>query len=337
MPYLSLENRVTCTVLHQEGWTQKRIAERIGCSQNAVSLAIRRHQQTGSHQNRPKSGRPRVSCARDDRILIRDSMSNRRSTVPQLRVRWKQHGVNASDTTVRRRLSVNGIHARIPRKKPFLTQRHKDLRLNFAREHEDWTWVDWSVVLFSDESKINLYQHDGTSYVHRRAGEDMLPECITHTRKFGGGGVMVWGVMSYRGVGMLKTIRGTLNGTGYIDVLGDFLVPSAHMLGYADSYIFQEDNAPCHKARIVTEWKENAGITTLAWPPQSPDLSPIENLWSSVARDVREDNCANLQQLEACIHRKWDLVSPDTCSNLIRSMPRRIRAVIDARGGHTRF
>ena len=84
-----------------------------------------------------------------------------------------------------------GFNSRVARKKPKLTIRHKQLRLDFAREHQDWTWVDWSVVIFTDESRFTLYHNDGSSYVRRRVGEALLPECIASTVRFGGGGVMV--------------------------------------------------------------------------------------------------------------------------------------------------
>lgn len=337
MPQLSLEKRIQCVTLCEEGYTQREVADRLQCSQSAVSMAVNRQQQTGSHSNRPKSGRPRVSTAREDRVLVRDSLAHRVATIPELCARWNQQGVASSNSTVRRRLQERGLNARRPRVKPLLTQRHRRLRLDFAREHSDWTWVDWSVVLFSDESKFNLYHHDGRQVVRRRPGEEYLPQCIAPSVKYGGGGVMVWGVMSARGIGTLKTITGTLKGTTYIDILGDYLVPAAHFMGYGDRFIFQEDNAPCHKARIVTEWKNNEGITTLPWPPQSPDLSPIENLWGIVASGIRMEQPVSLNELEATVHRQWARITPPTCMNLIRSMPRRIQAVIDARGGHTKY
>ena len=337
MPQLSVEDRVTCTVLYREGWTQKRIAAHLGCSQNAVYLAIRRRQATGTHENRPKSGRPRISTPRDDRYLVRQCQGNRTLSVPALQTLWHQHGVTSSLTTVRRRLQSHGLNGRRPRKKPLLSRRNINQRLQFAREHQDWTWVDWSVVLFTDESKFNLYHNDGRDFVRRRKGEELLPHCIAPTVKFGGGGVMVWGAMSARGTGTLKTITGRMNGEGYIDILGDQLIPSAHLLGYGQHFILQDDNAPCHRARIVNEWKEAEGIRTLQWPAQSPDLNPIENLWSDLGRAVRGDHCVTLRELDECLHRHWDQIGRQTCMNLVRSMPRRIQAVLDARGGHTSY
>ena len=75
--------------------------------------------------------------------------------------------------------------------------------------------------------------------VRRRVGEALLSECIAPTVKFGGGGVMVWGALTARGPGLLKTVRGNLNGIRYINIFGDCMVPSAHLHAYRDYYIFR--------------------------------------------------------------------------------------------------
>lgn len=154
---------------------------------------LQRFKETGTHAPRPKSGRPKVSGARDDRLLVRASIQNRKLTVPALRLAWQQAGVTASDTTVRRRLSAAGLNGHVAVKKPLLTARHRQLRLEFARRHEQWSWVDWSCVLFTDESKFNMFQSDGRVYIRRRTGERFKDDCVVPTVKFGGGGVMVWG------------------------------------------------------------------------------------------------------------------------------------------------
>ena len=306
-------------------------------SRSTVYHTLRRYKDTGSHEDRARSGRPKVSTERDDRLLVRASLRDRRATVPELRRHWQASNVIASRTTVRRRLQDVGLHGHLAVKKPLLTPRHKALRLAFAREHEDWSWVDWSPVLFSDESKFNLFQSDGRVFVRRRSGERLRSDCVASTVKFGGGGVMMWGAMSYRGPGLLYRIDGRLNALGYIDILGDYAVPSAHLLGYGDNFIYQDDGAPCHRAKIVNEWKEENNFQCLDWPPQSPDLNPIENLWRDIKVDLRNMRSHNLRELEANVKACWDRVTAMQCRKLVRSMPRRIQAVLKANGGHTKY
>ena len=127
---------------------------------STVYPALKRYELTGSHHDRPKSGHPRGSSERDDRSLIRASLRNRKSTVPDLRLAWQESNVFASNTTVRRRLQVAGLSGHLAVKKPLLTARNKQRCLQIAREHLQWSWVDWSTVLFTDESKFNMFQSD---------------------------------------------------------------------------------------------------------------------------------------------------------------------------------
>lgn len=299
--------------------------------------ALERHQVSGQDSDLPRTGRKRSTTARDDRVLVRASLQNRKRTVPELCALWEAAGVSRSDSTVRRRLAEADLNAYRAIKKPLLTDRHKNLRLNFARAHQDWTYVDWSCVVWSDESKFNLFQSDGPVYVRRRAGEEFRADCVVPTVKFHGGNVMMWGAMTFRGTGFLKKVSGRLCARDYINILRDCAVPTAHMLGYGDQYWFQDDGAPCHRAKIVSEWKEEHDMMCLDWPPQSPDLNPIENLWGDIKRSLKKQAPSNLRELEANVVDIWNKIAVERCETLVRSMPSRITAVLQANGGYTKY
>ena len=222
-------------------------------------------------------------------------------------------------------------------KKPLLTARHRRLRLEFAREHLNWNWVDWSVILWTDESRFTMFQSDGPTFVRRRPGEQLRNDCVVPTVKFGGGGIMMWGAMSFRGTGFLTRVVGNLNGAGYINIHSDSAVPVAHYLGYGDNFILQDDGAPCHRAKKVNDWKEEQCIRTLVWPPQSPDLNPIENLWWDVKKGLRTMQSRNANELEANVRQCWGNIPVQRCEKLIKSMPRRIHAVMKTHGSYTKY
>ena len=101
---------------------------------------LKRVRESGSVNDRPHSGRPRLSSARENRELVRISLRDRRLTSTQLKREWSETSqVSSSSRTVRRRLDDTGLYGRVARKKPLLTDRHKLIRLNWAKEHKNWS------------------------------------------------------------------------------------------------------------------------------------------------------------------------------------------------------
>ena len=123
------------------------------------------------------------------------------------------------------------LHGHVAKKKPLLTPCHRELCLRFAREHSNWTCLDFANVLWTDESRLTLFQTDGPTFVRRRHGETLHQDCVAPTVKYGGGGIMMWDAMSYNGTAFLTKVNGNLNGAGYINILENSAIPSAHLLG----------------------------------------------------------------------------------------------------------
>ncbi len=196
--------------------------------------------------------------------------------------------------------------------------------------------TQWSKVLFSDESKFCISFGNQGPRVWRKSGEAQIPCCLKSSVKFPQS-VMIWAAMSSAGVGPLCFLKSTVNAAIYQEILEHFMLPSADKL-YGDAdFIFQQDLAPAHTAKGTKSWFNDHGVTVLDWPANSPDLNPIENLWGIVKRKMRDTRPNNADDLKATVKATWASIPPQQCHKLITSMPRRIEAVIKAKGASTKY
>ena len=199
----------------------------------------------------------------------------------------------------------------------------------------------WKKVIFSDETKIEI-GNNRKVYVWRKVDERLRPECNglyqgrNYKTKFS---VMFWGCISYYGVGTLTPVVGNLNSEKYINILDDNLWPGIAQHFPTSHYIFQEDNAPCHVSRRTNQWKTENDIPTLEWPPQSPDLNIIENVWKVIKTKIqrRIDDIRNAEDLKTVVAEIWTSLQLHYIRSLYDSLPRRLRVVLRARGNITKY
>jgi hypothetical protein len=100
-----------------------------------------------------------------------------------------------------------------------------------------------------------------------------------------------------------------------------------------------DDNARPHSWRAVTAYLQSEAVTSVPWSAMSLDLNPIELIWDMLCRRIhaREPPVQNICQLEAALHREWLQISQQDIRRLTGGMRRRVEAVIQARGGYTRY
>lgn len=248
------ENKKTEIVtLRKQKLSIREISKKVGYSKSSVAEFLKKYDLTRSVERKTGSGPRRKTSSAEDRLLKRMSLQDRFKTAEHIRKEFVEaSGTVVSTRTVRRRLRAAGLCGRSPAKKPLLTKKMREKRLKWARDHENWTEGDWKKVIFSDESKFNIFGSDGMQYVRRRTGERYSDECIRRTVKHGGSR-MVWGCFSFHGIGQLALIGGTVNGIKYKTILKEHLVPSLEQ-HYSEEtdLIFQDDSAPCHRARLVS-------------------------------------------------------------------------------------
>jgi transposase len=128
-----------------------------------------------------------------------------------------------------------------------------------------------------------------------------------------------------------------MNGTRYRKVLEDKLEFFMHQ---HQTTHFLQDGAPCNTSKIVTKWfADRPTIQLIKWPGNSPDLNPIENVWSWMKQKLRDSSAKNLDEWRREILELWNLRMDDIqyLKSLVKSMPRRLQEVIDREGWTTKY
>lgn len=319
--------------LYSQGSSQKDISELLSIHKSSVSRIIKRNRETGIVEVIHKGGVKKKTTPRQDAYLLRAMRRDPFLSATQLQGKCN---LEVSTRTIRRRMFEAGYRAMRPAKKPLVSERNRVKRLQFATAHRDWTQIMWRRVLFSDESKFNMKGADGNIRVRRPPGARDDYRYCRKTVKYGGGSIMVWGAFSYTGVAPLHRIEGIMNAGMYKDILSDVMLPYAEW-EMPIRWIFQQDNDPKHTAKIVKNWFSQNGVEVMEWPPQSPDLNPIENLWHIVDRQVDRSSVRNKEDLYRKVKAAWDAIDEATIHRLIDSMSRRCLAVVQNNGFPTKY
>jgi hypothetical protein len=206
--------------------------------------------------------------------------------------------------------------------------------------HQNWTLEDWKQVIWSDETKINRLGSDGRKWAWKKAGEGLTDRLVQGTLKFGGGSLMMWGCMFWEGCGYACQIEGKMDADLYTSILEEHLGASLEYYEKeGEDFIFQHDNDPKHTSKKTKTWLQDNQIKVLPWPAQSPDLNPIEHLWTHLKKQLEEYNepPKGILELWERVDKEWNKIDAVVCQNLIESMPRRVEAVIKAKGSYTKY
>ena len=313
----------------QNGMLQKEISIKYGIHKSTICRIIKSRNIDTVH----KGGRPRATTAREDR-KIRNFFTKFPTAVP--REAKTEISLDVSLSTIKRRAREYGLRSYRCTKKPYVSEKNRKARLQFARSHLNWTPQQWKNILWSDESKFNLQGSDGRCYIRRPRGEKYNPRYTTATVKYGGGNIMVWGCFSGHGIGPIHRITETMTATIYRDLLSSLMLPYAEW-EMPLSWAFQHDNDPKHTARVVKTWLEEHQVNVMSWPPQSPDLNPIGNMWMIAKRNIGKRVFRNGEELFVELEKQWNSIPNEYIEKLISSMPKRCSEIIKNKGYATKY
>ena len=240
-------------------------------------------------------------------------------------------------TTLMRYLNSHGLQRTKAKRNILLREVNKAKRIAFCREMLTRSDDELKRILWSDETMVK--SHPNGEWVFYRARRDQ-PDIVSPRVQQGGSGQMLWGCMSFYAYGPLRTITGKITGQKYLELLRDVVKPEMDIsVLYGRVLTFQQDNAKAHKTAPVMEYLENWGYEVLNWPPQSPDLSPIENIWNVMkmrlkARRPRPRTQATMRD---AMHEIWEELEDNIRMDLILGFRKRCEDCIKNKGGLVRL
>ncbi|GFW95055.1 transposable element Tcb2 transposase [Trichonephila clavipes] len=242
-------------------------------------------------------------------------------------------GRQVSRFTVARRLHKGGLFAHRPERSLPLKVDHRCHRLQWCREHKNWTTDQWSRVLVTDESRFSTRSNSQRVLIWREIGTRFYPSNIKERHHYAGPGVLGWvGIMLNGRTELHIFDRGSVIGDRYCE---EVLLPHVRLFRGATGpdFIFMDDNARPHRTLAVEELLESEDITRMDCPAYSPDLNPLEHVWNALGRRIaaRLHHPENTQQLKQMLIEEWALLPQEMLHQQDLSMRRRCEATIAQR------
>jgi len=336
-----------------------KIAKSTGVAKSTVRAVIKR----GQAHDAPRSGRPTKVTAisrkivekvvdDDSRLPLHDITNEANKAIAKTTSQILGH------TTVDTILRNAPFKLIKPRKKPFWRKGQKAKRKEFANRRQRWNLNQWKKVVFVDESTIEYNPNPIGEKIRIRPGHELDESNLQASFKSGRTNIGVYAAIAYgRRTELImvrkrtpkertsKTDRLGLNANQYANEIHEpHLIPFMETFPDTPDHLFlAADGAPWHKGAKNRKLREDCGYATLPWPPNSPDLNPIENAWLVLKSRLRSRWGDSTQRphsaeelfIEAC--EEWEKIPQETIDNWIEGMPRRMKAVLDANGGHTKW
>lgn len=310
-----------------------------GVSKSTVN---RMKRQVNPNYTRQSAGRRSLVPASTHNIVRLKLRSGQLRCVDHVQSYLRSIGYLAGYYTVRKLIKKIGFRCKKKTTTAALNITQMRQRYHWARKHRDWKVEDWKKVIFSDESRINLWGSDGIEYTYQYKDDSKRFFNYKSKRQQGGGSLMVWGCMTALGPGYAcRLLEKSMNSDLYQHVLGTTYFDTLHYYGLQhEDVIFQQDGATCHTSDPTYNWMDKKGMIYMKdWPSSSPDMNPIEHLWHQIKSrlDKYPNKPSNVDQLWERFDFEWNKFNQNTMEPYYNSYPKRIRAVIKARGGYTSF
>ena len=368
MKQLSEEMRYEIVSSMKKHGNIKRVSKLVGCTEETVSKWWRRYSATGGVSPKKSPGRKPLLTPAAREHALELLASNELGGASSVAKHLKDQGI--TQKVVSRRTITRGarkaaaqrgrklVHLRGKPKKG-MTEKTRLKRLKFAKANLN---REWRHVLFTDRCKFHFkypgsvvrpsrWVLSGSRVPQKTIFAPSHPQCLNVYAGISKYGVTKMHVVA--GSSKHKTQHTNLKGgeaknitqSEFAEVLQKTLLPEGRRVFSAaglSSWTLQLDGDKAHNkvGLVVEEWNEAKGASVQVlpeWPPNSPDLNPIENLWSWIQCEVNKKGCKSFQEFSQEVKKQLSQVKPKHLANYYKSMKKRMRLVIENDVGYTGY
>lgn len=345
-----LMRRMEVKRLMNKGYSPRKIVRRTGEHTSFVYRWVTRFKMGESFQDRSnRRGSSRFNTPEFKQVIAqvvedtegKASLKQVTATVNQI-LQTHDSFRTFTTSTIRKEMGALGYQAYVRPRKSLMPESAQKRRLKRAQDQVGKD--EYKSTLFSDECHIELNGIQRRRFQWRKSRDQVVPIEKGRSKLV----VKIWAAISYTGRTALH-FYDTMNSKTYCEILTTSVASKAQMrrlFPNGGKWIFQQDGASSHSAKATTAWLEKKKINFMScgraknavWPSYSPDLNPIEHLWSIlkdiVNRQHLETKIKTLDELKTCVTRAWNSISQSVIQRCFDSLPSRYQKVIDANGGH---
>ena len=307
--------------LHEEGDSIKVIANKMNINRNTVSKWINRY--INSNMGRiTGSGRPTI-CSNDVILAVQNEVNNNKYiNLREIKKNLADINIVLSTYTIKKVLNEHGYMYQRHTKVFPLSEEHKSKRLKFAITYLNFNWSD---VIFSDEVSfwINI---PPKRWCNKHITEDH-DVTFKHPSK-----INAWGSICVGKSFNLNLFTEIMNAKKYVEILNKSFIGK-----YTENLFFLFDNDPKHKSIKANNFIKKNKIKKIDFPPNSPDLNPIENIWALLKKRLAKYHYVSMESFKVAIENEWHNICTDTIKNSILSMNERLQLIIDNRGEYINY
>ena len=319
--FRTLESRNSYIVARRKsGLSASETGSEVDLSGRQVRAVCRAYRQNGRVWRKQGSGRPQVLTARRKQTLFKVVMYHPTQPLADI---LSQYNIACSIRTAQRYLKSRGFSYKKTQKRPYLTYINKEARFKWAQAYRTY---DFSTVVLVDETVMRV---GDPTYGWSRIGAPIYRDRVNYPPSLN-----VWGAITTTGKVSMAFYRHTLNQERYQQLLEEHLYPAADKIWGSGVWVMLQDNAPPHRAISTQRAVLRRAGDIIDWPSASPDVNPIENLWSVLKNRVYERDPRTTMDLENFVEQEWEALDNEQVANLALNMPQRVNKILDLGGSY---